>query len=198
MISSTPAVVPAGRMSRGGQPVFRLAGDVELRPWRQDDAQTLVDASLDPDIQQWSRPGRGVSLQDARARIARWHERWTSEQAAIWAIARPGERPMGLIGWGDVDLRGGRAEILYWLLPAGRGGGVVTDAVVRLSRWAMDDLGLHRLRLTHSVANPASCRVATRTGFALEGTMRRALLHADGWHDEHLHARVRGDEWPAE
>lgn len=25
-------------------------------------------------------------------------------------------------------------------------------------------------------------------GFTLEGTMRSALLHEDGWHDEHLHA----------
>ncbi len=178
--------------------MFRLDGDVELRPWRQEDAQALVDAAQDPDIQQWNRPGRDVSLQDARARIARWHERWTSEQTAIWAVARLGERPMGLIGWGDIDLSGGSAEILYWLLPAGRGAGVITDATVRLSRWAVDDLGLHRLRLAHSVANPASCRVATRAGFALEGTMRRALLHADGWHDEHLHARVRGDKWPGE
>ncbi|GHK05625.1 acetyltransferase [Streptomyces sp. Y2F8-2] len=185
-------------MSQIEQPVFQLAGNVELRPWRQDDAQTLVDASLDPDIQQWNRPGRDVSQEDARAQIARWHERWTSEQAAIWAIARLGERAMGLIGWGDIDLKGGSAEILYWLLPAGRGGGVMVDATVRLSRWAMDDLGLHRLRLTHSVANQASCRVATRAGFTLEGTMRSALLHADGWHDEHLHARIRGDEWPDE
>lgn len=59
-------------------------------------------------------------------------------------------------------------------------------------------LGLQRLRLTHSVENPASCRVAERAGFALEGTMRSALLHEDGWHDEHLHARVRGDAWPGE
>ncbi|MGW7824329.1 GNAT family N-acetyltransferase [Streptomyces puniciscabiei] len=198
MISSTPAVVPAGRMSQLQQPVFRLAGNVELRPWRQDDAQSLLDASLDPDIQQWSRPGRDISLEDAHAKIARWHERWASEQAAIWAIARLGERPVGLIGWGDIDLKGGSAEILYWLLPAGRGGGVMADAAVCVSRWAVDDLGLHRLRLTHSVANPASCRVATRAGFALEGTMRSALLHADGWHDEHLHARIRGDEWPGE
>ncbi|GGU84690.1 acetyltransferase [Streptomyces albospinus] len=178
--------------------MFRLTGDVELRPWRQDDAQTLVDASLDPDVQQWNRPGSDVSLEDARAKIASWHERWTSEQAAIWAIARLGERPMGLIGWADMDLKGGSAEILYWLLPAGRGGGLMADAAVRLSRWAIDDLGLHRLRLTHSVANPASCRVATKAGFALEGTMRSALLHADGWHDEHLHARIRGDKWLGE
>ncbi|MFJ3338498.1 GNAT family N-acetyltransferase [Streptomyces sp. NPDC086766] len=185
-------------MSRIAQPVFRLTENVELRPWRPDDAQTLVDAGLDPDIQQWSRPGRDVSPEDARAKIGRWGERWASEQAAIWAVARLGERPMGLIGWGDIDLKGGSAEILYWMLPTGRGGGVMAAAAVCLSRWAMDDLGLHRLRLTHSVANPASCRVATKAGFALEGTMRGALLHADGWHDEHLHARIRGDGWPGE
>jgi RimJ/RimL family protein N-acetyltransferase len=181
-------------MARSEQPVFRIAGNVELRPWRQDDAQAVVDATLDPDIQQWNRPGREVTPQDARQRIARWREGWRAERAAIWAVARPGARAVGLIGWGDIDLRGGSAEILYWLLPAGRGGGIMADAVVRLSQWAMDDLGLHRLRLTHSVANPASCRVATKAGFALEGTMRHALLHADGWHDEHLHALVRDDE----
>ncbi|MEW2435901.1 GNAT family protein [Streptomyces caniferus] len=47
------------------------------------------------------------------------------------------------------------------------------------------------------MANPASCRVATKAGFRLEGTMRSALLHADGWHDEHLHARVQDDPWPS-
>jgi hypothetical protein len=26
--------------------------------------------------------------------------------------------------------------------------------------------------------------------------MRSALLHADGWHDEHLHARVQDDAGP--
>jgi hypothetical protein len=27
----------------------------------------------------------------------------------------------------------------------------------------------------------------------VEGTMRRSMLHADGWHDMHLHARLRAD-----
>jgi RimJ/RimL family protein N-acetyltransferase len=73
----------------------------------------------------------------------------------------------------------------------------MVDAVVRIGRWAFEDLGLHRLRITHSVANTASCRIATRAGFPLEGTMRSALLHADGWHDEHLHAQVESDVRPA-
>ena len=36
-------------------------------------------------------------------------------------------------------------------------------------------------------------RVAAKAGFALEGTLRSAMRHPDGWHDMHLHARVRGD-----
>ncbi|MFI5683275.1 GNAT family N-acetyltransferase [Streptomyces sp. NPDC051636] len=110
---------------------------------------------------------------------------------------RPGHRPpgdgaaLGLIGWNDIDLAGGSAEIVYRVLPPARGGGVVVRAVRRITRWALDDLGLHRLRLCHAVADAASCRVAEKTGYLLEGTMRGALLHADGWHDQHLRALVR-------
>ncbi|MFK0238076.1 GNAT family N-acetyltransferase [Streptomyces vinaceus] len=194
MISSLriPEVVPAGRMAGMEQPVFGLPSGLELRPWRPSDADVLVAAGREPAIRQWNRllvetPG------DARRRIERMHERWHAELSAMWAIARPGEEAMGLIGWGDVDLTGGSAEIVYWILPAARGGGVVVEAAKRVSEWALNDLGLHRLRLCHSVANPASCRVADKAGFAFEGTMRSALLHADGWHDEHLHALVQGD-----
>ena len=159
----------------------------------------LVEAAQDAGIQRWNRPGREVTEADAVARIERWRERWASEDAAVWAVLRAGgERPVGLIGWGDIDLVGGSAEVLYWLLPAGRGSGLVGEALVAVSRWAVEELGLQRLRLTHSVENPASCRVAERAGFAFEGTMRSALLHEDGWHDEHLHARVRGDAWPGD
>ncbi len=47
-----------------------------------------------------------------------------------------------------------------------------------------------RLELQHSRQNRASCRVAERSGFALEGTRVRSRLHVDGWHDMHLHGRV--------
>ncbi|MGW6408059.1 GNAT family N-acetyltransferase [Streptomyces vinaceus] len=174
------------------QPVLGLPSGLELRPWRPSDADVLLAAGQEPAIRQWNRLLVGTP-EDARQRIERMHERWRAELSAIWAIARPGDEAMGLIGWGDIDLTGGSAEIVYWILPAARGGGVVVEATKRVSEWALNDLGLHRLRLCHSVANPASCRVADKAGFTLEGTMRSALLHEDGWHDEHLHALVQGD-----
>ncbi|MFD7784090.1 GNAT family N-acetyltransferase [Streptomyces nojiriensis] len=194
MISSSPMphVVPAGRMARSEQPVLALPGGWELRPWHPDDADALCAAGQDRAVRLWNRLSVN-SPEEARQRIERMHRRWRAELGAIWAIARPGGEALGLIGWNDVDLRGGSAEIVYWLLPAARGGGVAVEATRRVSRWALDDLGLHRLRLCHSVANPASCRVADKAGYSLEGTMRGALLHADGWHDQYLHALVRGD-----
>lgn len=200
-------------MARNTQPVLDLPPGLplgppralppalELRPWRPDDAGALVAAGQDPAIRQWNLL-HVPSAEDARRRIERMRDRWQAEQAAIWAIARSDggggggrgdSEPLGLIGWNDVDLTGGSAEIVYWLLPAARGGGIAVEAVKRVGRWALDDLGLHRLRLCHSVANPASCRVAAKAGYTVEGTLRGALLHADGWHDQHLHARVQGD-----
>ncbi|MHB9847988.1 GNAT family N-acetyltransferase [Streptomyces sp. Tue6028] len=180
-------------MAAMDQPVLALDCGLELRPWRADDADALVAAGQDPAIRRWNRlivP----SPAEARTRVERMHERWRNERGAIWAIApHDGGRAVGLIGWGDIDLADGSAEIVYWILPAGRGRGVAVEATRRLSQWAFDELGLHRLLLCHSVANPASCRVAAKAGFCVEGTMRSALLHEDGWHDQHLHAMVKGD-----
>ncbi|MFE9634260.1 GNAT family N-acetyltransferase [Streptomyces sp. NPDC006463] len=193
MTDPIPDVVPAGRMSAVPQPQLPLPGGMLLRPWAPYDAPALVESCLDPEIRHWNRPDP-LTLAGAEDRIARWHGRWQAEVAAIWAVAPAAGGPaVGSIGLADLDLRGGSGEIVYWLLPAGRGAGVMVRATERVSRWAFDDLGLHRLRITHSVANPASCAIATKAGFQLEGTMRGALLHADGWHDEHLHARLRTD-----
>jgi ribosomal-protein-alanine N-acetyltransferase len=43
------------------------------------------------------------------------------------------------------------------------------------------------------VANVASCRVAASAGFWEEGLRRGAALHADGWHDMHVHALLAVD-----
>ncbi|KUN79451.1 acetyltransferase [Streptomyces bungoensis] len=189
-----PDVVPPGRLADGEQPVLALPGGLELRPWRLDDADAdaLLAAGQDPSISRWNLftvAGRA----EARARIERLHARRRAETGVVWAVAPPGGAALGLAGLNDVDLAGGTAEVVYWVLPPARGNGVAVAAARRLSRWALDELGLHRLDLYHSTANPASCRVAEKSGFAPEGTLRSAQLHADGWHDLHLHARVAGD-----
>jgi RimJ/RimL family protein N-acetyltransferase len=184
-------VVPAGRMRQMPQPVLTTAEGLTLRPWRPSDAGAVVTAYRDPDISYWHRRGVG-SEDEARELIAGWNRSWLAETAGCWAVAGGDpDEVLGRVTVRDVNLAGGHGEIGYWVLPTARGGGIAARAVREASRWALDDLGLHRLQLGHSVANPASCRVADKAGFSLEGTLRSALLHRDGWHDLHLHARTR-------
>jgi [ribosomal protein S5]-alanine N-acetyltransferase len=181
-------VVPAGRMRAADQPVLR-AGSLVLRPWAPGDAAVVLEAYRDPDIQQWNLRSFG-SLDEARAWIAQWETQWQAERDGCWAVTDGAGRVLGRVAVRGIHLMDGRGECTYWVLPAARGQGVATAATVAVARWALDELGLHRLSLLHATANPASCRVAAKAGFALEGTLRSAMLHPDGWHDMHLHARV--------
>ncbi|WP_202459958.1 GNAT family N-acetyltransferase [Streptomyces sp. SID1328] len=134
--SPIPPVVPAGHLAQMEQPVLALPNGLELRPWRVSDADALVAAAQEPAIRQWNRLVV-TSQTEACKRIERMHERLQNEQSAIWAIARPdGGQAVGLIGWGDIDLNGGSAEILYWILPSGRGRGTMVEATKRVTQWA--------------------------------------------------------------
>jgi RimJ/RimL family protein N-acetyltransferase len=92
-----------------------------------------------------------------------------------------------------LELFHGQGEAAYWVIPAARGRGIAFAALSAMTQWLFDEVGLHRIALVHSTRNEPSCRVATKAGFALEGTLRGDLLHADGWHDVHLHARLQHD-----
>jgi RimJ/RimL family protein N-acetyltransferase len=109
-----------------------------------------------------------------------------------------GDHPRRRQGAGRIALRGldfddGIAGVAYWVLPAARGAGVASRALTALTAWALDEIGFHRLQLDHSTRNHASCRVATKSGYLLEGTKRSAAVHDDGRHDMHLHAHTQGD-----
>jgi RimJ/RimL family protein N-acetyltransferase len=62
------------------------------------------------------------------------------------------------------------AEIMYWLVPWGRGRGMATNVVKLLCQWAFDALGLERVTLTTLVGNTRSQLVAERTGFQRQAT----------------------------
>ena len=177
-------------MSDRAQPVLEAQGSVTLRPWAPTDAATVMEAFREPSIQQWHM--RRLDTRDETlAWIEAWHDRWRAESDASWAITTTdGATFLGYIALRSVDLEFGYAEVTYWILPAFRGRGVATHACLAVADWAFAGLGLHRLEVRHSTANAASCRVATKAGFEPEGTMRSALLHADGWHDMHVHSRI--------
>ena len=164
-----------------------------LRPWRLSDARAVVDAFNDPEIQRW-HVRRADSEDEARQWISEWRDGWTAEAQLNWALVdRTSDSLTGRISLKCVDLHDGSAEAAYWMAPAWRGRGLCSQALTTLCQWAFREVGFQRIGLEHSVANLASCRVAEKAGFRVEGIRRSAALHADGWHDMHVHALLAGD-----
>ncbi|MFG3603320.1 GNAT family N-acetyltransferase [Micromonospora chersina] len=185
---TTPAL-HAGALARHPQPDLD-AGDLRLRPWRPEDRPAVLAAYADPAIRRWHC--RAMTDDEARDWIASWPVRWRQETGAGWAVT-DGPTVLGQISLRALDLPEAQAEVSYWVLPAARGRHVAARALTALTTFGFDRLGLHRVWLRHSTANPASCRVAERAGLTAEGTQRGAARHTDGWHDMHLHARLRTD-----
>ncbi len=186
-------VVAPGTLARREQPALPVPGALVLRPWTDADAPAVYEAFQDPLLQRW-HARVADSASEALGWIADWRAAWAGEDDAYWAIADAvTDEVLGRVALRQIRLGDGQAEVAYWTMPSARGRGIAPRAVDRLTRWAFDEVGLHRLELTHATANEASCRVALKAGFPAEGTKRSALLHADGWHDMHLHARIAGD-----
>lgn len=191
---STPEpVLPPGCLSTQAQPWLAADGGLTLRPWQQSDAPGLVRAYADPDIHQWH--ARSMTLAEAESWIDHELDRWGQELGSSWAITRDGSL-LGRLGIGGVSLEEARAGVTYWVLPEARRRGVACLALGAIADWAFDTVGFHRLELDHSTQNPASCRVATKAGFAPEGTLRGRALHLDGWHDMHKHGLLADDARP--
>ncbi|MFI1783301.1 GNAT family N-acetyltransferase [Streptomyces rubiginosohelvolus] len=190
---STPPTMLSGCLAGAPQPVIPVAGGgLLLRPWERADARAFLSAYEDEGTRRWHthRPS-------TVARVEEWFERyrqdWEREKGCHWAVARDSGEVLGRMALRGVDFEDGVANAAYWVLPAARGAGVASRALAAVSAWALDDIGFHRLELDHSTRNDASCKVATRAGYLLEGTKRSSAVHDDGRHDMHLHARVRGD-----
>ncbi|MFD6280946.1 GNAT family N-acetyltransferase [Streptomyces sp. NPDC060209] len=163
-----------------------------LRPWRSDDATTVLRAFAPPEMAR--QAGRPVTT---TAEALEWIAGRESEREAgsgyTWAVLREGAA-LGSVAVTAVNHVHNTAWVSYWTTEAARGTGVATAGLRTLARWAFDGLGLHRLELGHRTNNPASCAVALRAGFGAEGIERKKLRYGDTRYDVERHARLATDD----
>ncbi|WP_155059061.1 GNAT family N-acetyltransferase [Streptomyces blattellae] len=167
-----------------------------LRPWCEADVPALVEAGRDPVLRQ----GTSLAVENEADAL-----RWVRGQERGWAVgdrfgfavleAQPGSAQRQLAGHVVLkDVAPGKpsAEVGYWTAAPARGRGVAPRALEAVTRWAFDHLGaghLIRLELLHQADNPASCRVAHKSGYDLARILPAAppSFPLDG----HLHSRRR-------
>ncbi|MBG0854482.1 GNAT family N-acetyltransferase [Streptomyces spinoverrucosus] len=174
---------------------------LRLRPWdpaSDADVATWLRGLSDPEFRRWNTPLSPVTdLASARASLRAKADRAVDGTGASFRItdAETGTT-LGHVGINEIDQVLSIARVGYWILPEARGHRAATRALALAARWALTDLGLHRLELGHAVGHDASCRVADRCGFPYEGTLRGAMWEADrrdAFRDVHLHARLATD-----
>jgi len=146
-----------------------------VRSWRTSDADALARHANNRHI--W------INLRDAfphpySKRDARTFLRSTRARApeTFFAIA-VGEEAVGGIGFVlQPDVERVSAEIGYWLAEPFWGRGIVTEAVVAVTDYAISEHHLTRVFAVPFAWNAGSCRVLEKAGYVLEARLRRSAI----------------------
>lgn len=101
---------------------------------------------------------------------------------------------------GEINLNGVQrgpfqsAYVGYWIDKGNAGRGYVPEALVILTRFAFEDLRLHRLQIAIVPRNQPSRRVVEKLGLRCEGTAER-YLEINGVWEDHLRYAITAEEW---
>jgi ribosomal-protein-alanine N-acetyltransferase len=147
----------------------------EIRSWRAADLESLVKYANNRNI--W------ISVRDrfphpytrgAGRQFIRTTRRSDPETVFAIAVGREAVGGIGFMLQGDVDRVS--AEIGYWVGEPFWGRGIASEALIAITRYAIERHGLTRVFAVPFASNLASCRVLEKAGYVLEGRLRRSAV----------------------
>lgn len=146
-----------------------LSARLKLRPLRAEDAPVLVRLLDDWDtVRLTANIPRPYTQDDAHDFIALMNERRARGQGTALALERTQDGQLvGCVGFGLGE--GGGAELGYWLGREYWGQGLITEAMRRLIRHLLGDLGFTHVWASVHPDNHASKRVLEKLGLAPAG-----------------------------
>jgi RimJ/RimL family protein N-acetyltransferase len=144
-------------------------GAIQLRPFDLDDVGDVTDACQDREISRWTDAVPWPYTEDhARGWISAHPRWWERGEVAPFAIVDADDGSfLGAISLIFPEDRPPAAG--YWVARWGRNRGVATAALVVITNWGFDALGLASITLATMLGNVASERVAQKAGFAFIG-----------------------------
>ncbi len=126
-----------------------------LRPRTEEEMLALYDAETDPeDRKAYSEM---LALMRDKPETAEW--------ACDWRVSLPDGTEVGGAGFKGAPDADGSVEIGYATLPAHRRRGYAAEYTAALSRWALAQPGVKRVRAQTEPDNTASQRTLARCGF---------------------------------
>jgi len=153
-----------------------------LRPLAEHDEAELLRIHRTPEVMRWW----GAPAEEFP---------WDEPEATRLTIEVDGAIA-GLIQFSEeLDPKYRHAGVDLFLDPALHGRGLGSEAVRRVVRHLIGDLGHHRITIDPAAANIAAIRAYEKVGFRRVGVTRQSERDADGegWHDGVLMELLAGD-----
>jgi len=91
----------------------------------------------------------------------------------------------------QTDIHKKSAELGYWIGEPFWGKGIASRAVPMMVEYGFQKFGLNRIYAGVYDYNIASCRVLEKSGFELEGILRKAVYKNDNFYDEYRFAILK-------
>ncbi|RJE88451.1 N-acetyltransferase [Paenibacillus sp. 1011MAR3C5] len=156
-----------------------------------------VQASID-ELRPWMPWARTVPTEEQSEVISRQGRIHYLERSDLrmYVIHKETGAFIGSSGLHRIDWQARKFEIGYWMNTPHSGQGYMTEAVDRITAFAIQELQANRIEIRVDSRNERSLRVAERLGFTLEGTLRNDKCDVYGMlSDTRIYAKVRGMEY---
>jgi [ribosomal protein S5]-alanine N-acetyltransferase len=158
-----------------------------LRPWKQDDLESLVKYANNPEIarnlmDQFPHP---YTIEKGKAFIA---YAASEDPAKIFAIEVNGEASGGIGLHPQVDIYRKNAEMGYWLAEPFWGKGIITRAILQMIEYGFKTFDITRIYARPYGRNVASQKALEKAGFTLEATLEKTIYKDGTFEDELIYA----------
>jgi RimJ/RimL family protein N-acetyltransferase len=164
-----------------------------LRPWRMDDAESLVRHANNINVARQLRDRFPNPY--TRANASAFLKAATSAPEPSNLAIEVDDHAVGAIGYvPGVDVERYSAEIGYWLGEAYWGRGIVTEALIVMTDYVFNSLNMLRLFALPFADNPGSIRVLEKAGYVREAVLRSSSVKYGEPRDQMLYARVN-ESW---
>ncbi|HEX8028620.1 MAG TPA: GNAT family N-acetyltransferase [Vicinamibacterales bacterium] len=161
-----------------------------IRPWAESDAESL---QRHADNREVSKQLRDRFPHPYTIDHARTFLKWASQldEPTVWAIEVGGEAAGGIGIELHADVERASAEIGYWLGQSLWGRGIVTEALIAVTKAAFRRFEITRLYAVPFADHTASVRVLEKAGYVREGLMRQSAIKDGKIRDQLLLAAYR-------
>ncbi|MFD2169757.1 GNAT family N-acetyltransferase [Tumebacillus lipolyticus] len=171
-----------------------------IRAPKDQDAQMLYEAICESfdDLKRWMTWAQQKPiLAETQANIRKARQQfYDREDLKLHLFDKETGQLVGCSGLHRIDWQVRKFEIGYWVRSSFAGRGLITEAVAGITDFAVRKLAANRIEIRTNPENARSIRVAERSGFTLEGTLRRDSFDVTGeLRDTLVFAKVRGVEY---